>query len=201
MEQVDVNRFHILRLRSDYMKLIFENEDLNELQQEVFDIMKKFGFKDFRADYPDFMRLSMDEPFIDWYIGKTCQEEKATKDNFFENSICFWKPTTYVPRREPDYISRKRDASISSKYWYTPKGVYRQSNHWGSGVASCDWYWKTDRCYTKYASTVKEIAVYNKKYVGFAEWSDFAPKGHIVTPLGKSLDDMYLTSFKFDRYK
>lgn len=39
------------------------------------------------------------------------------------------------PAREPDYVS-----GSGSAYWYTEDGVIRMSDHWGAGVASCDWY-------------------------------------------------------------
>lgn len=39
------------------------------------------------------------------------------------------------PGREPDYRSPS-----GSEYWYDGNGVTRYSDHWGSEVASCDWY-------------------------------------------------------------
>ena len=39
----------------------------------------------------------------------------------------------YPPTHEPDYISNS-----NSRYVYTPKGVYRHSDHWGI-VSSCQW--------------------------------------------------------------
>ncbi len=38
------------------------------------------------------------------------------------------------PETTPDYIS-----DSGSRYWYTDEGVIRFSNHWGYGIASCDW--------------------------------------------------------------
>lgn len=68
-----------------------------------------------------------------------------------------------APNREPDYVSKS-----GSKYWYEDDGVYRQSNHWGEGVASCDWFINgnlTD--YANFANTLE------KDIVGFAKWNDF----------------------------
>jgi hypothetical protein len=178
--------------------MIEETENLTDVQQRVFDIMQKFGFSDFYADYSQFSRLLFEEPYIEWYTAKCFAEETANKDNFFMNSICFWKDSNYRPKREPDHVSRNRDFEVSSKYWYTPKGVYRQSDHWGEGVASCDWYWKSSKSYKKYDGKVNEILTYNRTYIGFAEWSDFAPKGYIVTPQG-NLDTMRLMGFKFKK--
>ena len=191
-----VSRSRIRRLRSDGMKL--EINELTDLQQQVFEIMKKFGFNDFYEDYERFSLLEMDAPFVSWYVAKQFAKESANEDNFFMNSICFWNEAKSRPRREPDYISRDRNMEVSSKYWYTPKGVYRQSDHWGEGVASCDWYWKSDRSFTKYSPRINEVFCYGRKLIGFAEWSDFAPKGYIVTYHG-DIDNMYLSGFEFKK--
>ena len=39
-----------------------------------------------------------------------------------------------LPNRPPDYVSQSL-----SRYWHTNDGVYRQSNHWGRKIASCNW--------------------------------------------------------------
>ena len=39
-----------------------------------------------------------------------------------------------APMTEPDYVSKS-----GSRYWYTDQGVYRESDHFGHGVRSCDW--------------------------------------------------------------
>lgn len=52
-----------------------------------------------------------------------------SKENFFLCTKAVFKGCK-VPRRKPDYISRDRAGNVSSIYWYTDKGVYRQSNHW-----------------------------------------------------------------------
>ena len=54
------------------------------------------------------------------------------KDNYFKNTFIDWK-ITKAPDRQPDYKS-----DSGSEYWYTDKGVYRRSNHWGT-VATCTW--------------------------------------------------------------
>ena len=69
--------------------------------------------------------------------------ESATPENFFRNSIGYWTLKSSAPKREPDYIShyfvKGGNYKKSSSYWYTSKGVYRRSNHWGMEVASCSW--------------------------------------------------------------
>lgn len=113
-------------------------------------------------------------------------QEKANKDNFFENSIGYWDRTN-KPRREPDYTSYNRYGEVSSQYWYTDKGVYRRSNHWGGEIGHCSWFlndvatgWKT------YSGNT---------YTGFIEWDDLKPKGSFVSnPNG---GDTHLDGFKF----
>ena len=49
----------------------------------------------------------------------------------------------------------------SSRYIYTEDGVYRYSDHWNSGVASCSWFLDCN-----------EIDEYK---LGFCKWNDFVP--------------------------
>ena len=54
--------------------------------------------------------------------------------NFYCGTTAEW---TSCPRpvRHPDHMS-----GSGSDYWYGESGVVRYSDHWGSEVASCDWY-------------------------------------------------------------
>lgn len=52
-----------------------------------------------------------------------------TKENYFNSTFGEWVPTQ-KPKREPDYVSYNKWGQVSSKYWYTSKGVYRESDHW-----------------------------------------------------------------------
>lgn len=54
--------------------------------------------------------------------------------NFYCGTTAEW---TSCPRpvRHPDRMS-----GSGSDYWYGESGVVRYSDHWGSEVASCDWY-------------------------------------------------------------
>ncbi|MBR6788995.1 MAG: hypothetical protein IKM44_04225 [Clostridia bacterium] len=71
-------------------------------------------------------------------------DEKDTKENFYHNSIGLWEKIDNPPDRKADYTSPKKWRGIptgetSSEYWYTDKGVYRRSDHWGGKVGSCSW--------------------------------------------------------------
>ena len=152
--------------------------------------MQQFGYNDLYADFRKFHIC--DDKYVNYAICKEFTKEAATKDNFFMNSICFWKETSYVPKRKPDYTSYTKYGEVSSRYWYTPKGVYRKSNHWGEGVASCDWYWQN----STYKKLFNEIAVYNKQYIGFAKWEDFAAIGYLASR-NSDPDDITLIGFEF----
>lgn len=107
--------------------------------------------------------------------AKTYAREEANQENFFMNSIGFWKKTTYHPRRKADYTSFSHSfltgkTKKSSEYWYTEKGVYRRSNHWGMEVASCSWMLEG----RPYSGSGCEV---NYSEIGFIEWKDLFPKG------------------------
>lgn len=65
-----------------------------------------------------------------------------------------------------DFFKEKKAhyrSKYGSSYFYTEKGVYRSSNHWGR-VANCRW-------------KIKGVEDYKNQvyYIGFANWSDFFP--------------------------
>lgn len=51
------------------------------------------------------------------------------KNNFFECTRATFTSCAR-PNRSPDFISRDKFGDISSEYWYTKKGVIRNSSHW-----------------------------------------------------------------------
>ena len=56
------------------------------------------------------------------------------QDNFYDATEANFT-SCEIPTSEPDYESYG-----GSKYWYTPNGVIRVSNHWGDAINSCNWY-------------------------------------------------------------
>lgn len=97
------------------------------------------------------------------YNSDNYKFRKIDKDNFFNYTMVNFNQVKNAPDRDPDYVSKS-----GSKYWYEDDGVYRQANHWGEGVASCDWFINgniTD--YANFANTLE------KDIVGFAKWNDF----------------------------
>jgi hypothetical protein len=124
-------------------------------------------------------------------IAAKYSTETANENNFFENSIGFWDLKSRKPKGDPDHISyNRRTGKVSSKYWYTSEGVYRQSNHWGSDVASCSWYIKG----RKYSNEGVSVG---KTETAFIKWSDLKAKGAI----GKHYQTgkYFLVGFKFEK--
>ncbi|MBE7628876.1 cell division protein FtsQ [Tenacibaculum piscium] len=85
---------------------------------------------------------------------------KYHKFNFFRYTYCEFesKEITFFEGKSAHYQSKS-----GSLYFYTDKGVFRYSNHWGR-VANCRW-------------KIQGIEHYKSQdyYVGFANWNDFYP--------------------------
>ena len=97
-------------------------------------------------------------------IVKYYKIEKATanRNNFYKETVATFTPSK-TPNRQPDYISES-----GSKYWYEIDGVIRQSDHWGSRVASCEWF------YGELWNSGSELLT------GYCAWKDFE-KTELVT--------------------
>ena len=121
------------------------------------------------------------------------------RDVFYENTVADFQ-IAKAPEREPDYVS-----ASGSEYWYFPDGVFRRSDHWGKGIATCDWYlngvnlneWNEQRvCYRFVDKSVfeqgyinltemnewekqlkeKQIIFPTEKLTGFCRWDNFHVK-------------------------
>lgn len=129
------------------------------------------------------------------YMSAYRRMKQAGAVKFDENSFFLYTQANFKstdkPDREPDYVS-----SSGSQYWYTDDGVVRGSNHWGEGVASCDWtldgkaygYGMHPSGYVT-DSSGKKVMGYLDGYdgtpendvkYGFAKWSDFSMSDNYV---------------------
>ena len=95
------------------------------------------------------------------------QEGKATEKTFFDYTLVIFEETE-KPDREPDFGSPS-----GSCYWYSPEGVVRKSDHWGNGVAKCNWAIKLKNGRTVYGTTSRDVKCYKEPKYGFARWDDF----------------------------
>jgi len=83
-----------------------------------------------------------------------------TQKNFHKHTFCLWQE---VPFDSISALNINHKSESGSNYFFTPKGVYRVSNHWGR-VANCRWRLLSLENYK------------NQQFrVGFASWVDFYP--------------------------
>lgn len=124
------------------------------------------------------------------FYGKY-QEGTADETNYFENTVAEFTERETRPKGTPDYESEGRDGKVHSEYWYTKEGVIRGSDHWGTGIASCDWALiGRDGQAIAYGAPDGSVSMINKSY-GFAKWEDFLYKTEVVDLDGERV----LTSF------
>ncbi len=103
--------------------------------------------------------------------------KKYDKTNFFKHTYCVFKGVSLkeISRRKPHYRSES-----GSSYYYTKKGVYRLSNHWGR-AAKCNW------------RLISEIPVeIDDLRLGYADWTDF--RENVSEDI-----DAYYVSIDFDK--
>jgi hypothetical protein len=94
------------------------------------------------------------------------------KKNFFKHTFCeFQQVDNFEFTEETNYRSKSE-----STYFYTDKGVYRNSNHWGR-VANCRWKLITHGNYKN-----------QQKVTGFAKWIDFFPTNSVEKNFSITID-------------
>lgn len=102
---------------------------------------------------------------------------KYNKDTFFCSTIANFKE---VENEEILNKMKNNDVDFQSnsdsKYIYIKEGVYRYSNHWNKGVASCSWFLDN-----------KEV---DELKLGFCKWSDFIPNNFRLTIYAKNIELM-----------
>ncbi|NCT10291.1 MAG: hypothetical protein GW772_09475 [Flavobacteriia bacterium] len=77
--------------------------------------------------------------------------------NFFKHTFCEFQQVPFFEFPKNDFFKSKSD----SCYFYSDKGVYRKSNHWGK-VGNCHW-------------KILPLANYKNQQtiIGFATWHQF----------------------------
>ena len=107
------------------------------------------------------------------------QDGIANEETFFTETLVTFHETE-DPGREPDFTS-----GSGSRYWYYPEGVVRGSDHWGCGVALCDWALKTKEGKTLYGYDHDCPTHLSAPRFGFAKWEDFLFKAKLIEADGK----------------
>lgn len=136
------------------------------------ELIKKIKEKD-PSDIKKYAKPAVFFKSIENYY-KDMQESIANPDNFYSNTITTYKQCD-KPNRKPDHIS-----DSGSMYWYRKDGVIRGSNHWGNGVANCDWAYQYKNGKTIYGYTYRCYRVFREYKYGFSKWSDFIYKAELI---------------------
>jgi len=109
------------------------------------------------------------------------QDGVADEYNFFTETMVIYQETT-KPDREPDFTS-----DSGSRYWYSKEGVIRGSDHWGNGVARCDWAFRQKNGRTIYGYDYDCPIHLKQARYGFARWEDFLFKAKLIEIDGEEL--------------
>ncbi|WP_418262936.1 hypothetical protein [Flavobacterium faecale] len=80
--------------------------------------------------------------------------------NSFKNTFCVF---TEVPMQEITSLPVQFQSKAGSRYYYTPEGMFRLSNHWGRLANS------------KWRLVPMDPPSASKTKIGFAKWSAFYP--------------------------
>lgn len=107
------------------------------------------------------------------------QDGVADEYTFFTETMVIFNETD-DPGREPDFTS-----GSGSRYWYYKDGVIRGSDHWGNGVALCDWAFRTRKGKTIYGYDYDCPIHLSAPRFGFAKWEDFIFKARLIEADGK----------------
>jgi hypothetical protein len=112
------------------------------------------------------------ETIKSYFPENTITTREINKDNFHKSTIANFKTVESVPKRKPDFISNS-----GSKYWYEENGVFRESDHWGAGIKSCDWFLNGEFSHSHEWSFVSidgtSVRVDKPFVTGFAKYNDF----------------------------
>ena len=109
------------------------------------------------------------------------QEGTANAETFFDYTLAVFEETG-KPEGDPDFIS-----SSGSRYWYSPEGVVRGADHWGNGVAKCNWALKLKNGRTVYGTTSRDVRCFRQQKFAFARWTDFVHISRILEINGREI--------------
>ena len=123
------------------------------------------------------------------------QDGTADENTFFTETMVTFTQTG-DPGREPDFTS-----GSGSRYWYYKDGVIRGSDHWGNGVALCDWALKTAEGKTIYGYDYDCPIHLNAPRFGFARWEDFLFKASLIEADGQKAVTCFSNTVGYGKFK
>lgn len=168
-EEIDKHKSSFIKADNGYTKTATKQDTYNveQFNEEYREEVVKFNIDPTKTEQEKF------EKTYNFY-GKY-QIGTANKDNFYYNSIAKFEDIGGRPKGRSDYVSYTRDGKISSKYWYKDGVLIRGSDHWGNGVAGCDWAIDSIKIKSDYLVTKTP-----KKY-GKVKFEDINFKTEVVT--------------------
>ncbi|MHC1623308.1 MAG: hypothetical protein ACXQTR_01805 [Candidatus Methanospirareceae archaeon] len=110
--------------------------------------------------------MTLEECFVK--EAEDIYQKQNKMGNYFYSTIATFVPCQ-KPSDPPTYVSES-----GSTYWQSDEGLTRYSDHWGSGVSTCDWFMGGDE---------RTDCVTGEWRTGFVAWKDMYRK--IVTIFGQ----------------
>jgi len=123
------------------------------------------------------------------------QDGVADENTFFTDTLVLFNECD-DPGREPDFTS-----GSGSRYWYYKDGVIRGSDHWGNGVARCDWALKTKQGKTIYGYDYDCPIHLSAPRFAYAKWEDFLFKAELIEADGKKAVTTFSNCVGYGMYK
>ncbi|MFC5045430.1 hypothetical protein [Aquimarina hainanensis] len=126
--------------------------------KEVFGVKNLFSFlKQIMISLPQRKKRKYHKS-LETLVLEQKKKKTYNRNNFYKSTYCVFQgaPLYKIAKRKPHYRSES-----GSTYYYTTKGVYRLSNHWGR-AAKCQW-----RLISDFPAEIDDLRL------GFAEWVDF----------------------------
>ena len=106
-------------------------------------------------------------------ITKTA-EAMITSANYHLATTAIWTIVSEVPANAIEgHCSLAEGGRSNSCYWITDAGVYRASDHWGFGIASCAWHLNVAVKGTTTRKVEGDLIKTASIVLAFCAWEDF----------------------------
>lgn len=97
-----------------------------------------------------------------------------TAANYHLATTAIWTVVNAVPANAVEgHCSLAEGGRSNSCYWITVEGVYRASDHWGYGVASCAWHLNVAVKGSTVRKVEGDLIKTNAMVLAFCRWEDF----------------------------
>lgn len=166
-----------IEVPNDYKYTVFKPNDYYDGEYDAFNISfdenapYQWYFDDKRpySIFENSMDTDESQSFIFSLNGLPRTKKKYNKKNYFEDSFGVFTPEYGLPKDAEFLFHSPGRYGGGSTYWASKDGktLYRDSDHWGSGIKNSDWYLKGDECPGGHCGNTK-----NDFYLGSIKFSD-----------------------------